>query len=74
MIIGPWLVVGGGLAVAVVVVPRFAGVWLFSLAVGIVLGVMLISFVAVPARMLGVKKAHKLPPAAAVDEPLSAVR
>ncbi|HEU0163574.1 MAG TPA: hypothetical protein VFQ54_00945, partial [Thermomicrobiales bacterium] len=46
----------------VVVVPRFAGVWLFSLTLGVILGVMLISFVAVPARIIGAKKAQRLPP------------
>jgi hypothetical protein len=56
------LVIGTALALAVVVVPRYVGVWLFSLTLGAVLAVMLISFVAVPARILGVKKQQKLPP------------
>ncbi len=53
--------VGGALAFATIAVPRFAGVWIFSLILSIVLGIMLISFVAVPARIIGVKRA-KLPP------------
>lgn len=55
------LAVGGALAFATVAVPRFAGVWVFSLILSAVLGIMLISFVAVPARIIGVKRA-KLPP------------
>ncbi len=61
MIVTSGLVVGSALAFAVVVVPRIAGVWLFSLILGLVLAVMLISFVAVPARIIGVKP-QKLPP------------
>jgi hypothetical protein len=49
------LAVGVALAFAAVVVPRFAGIWLFSLVLGVVLAVMVISFVAVPARIIGVK-------------------
>jgi hypothetical protein len=49
------LAVGAALAFAVVVVPRFAGIWLFSLVLGVVLAVMVISFVAIPARIIGVK-------------------
>jgi hypothetical protein len=56
------LVVGGALAFVVVVVPRSAGVWLFTVILSVVLGVMLISLVAVPARIIGVKKSQKLPP------------
>jgi hypothetical protein len=55
------LVVGGALAFATIAVPRFAGVWVFSLILSAVLVVMLISFVAVPARIIGVTRA-KLPP------------
>jgi hypothetical protein len=59
------LTVGGALAFATVVVPRFAGVWLFSLILSAVLAVMLISFVAVPARIIGVTR-QKLPPREAI--------
>ncbi len=61
MVLISGLVVGGALAFATVVVPRIAGPWVFSLVLGAMLGVMLISFVAVPARIIGVKK-QKLPP------------
>ena len=69
--------VGGALAFATVVIPRIAGRWVFSLALSVVLGVMLISFVAVPARIIGVKT-QKLPPKealgrVAVSATLSAV-
>ena len=43
-------------------VPRIAGPWVFNLVLSCVLGVMLISFVAVPARIIGVKTSKKLPP------------
>jgi hypothetical protein len=56
------VVVGGALAAAVITVPRFLGVWLFSFILAAVLGVMLVSFVAVPARIVGARKAEKLPP------------
>ena len=55
------LIVGSALAFATIVVPRIAGLWVFSLVLSVVLGVMLISFVAVPARIIGVKT-QKLPP------------
>ncbi len=61
MILTSGLVVGGALAFATIVVPRIAGVWVYSLVLSAVLGVMLISFVAVPARIIGVKS-QKLPP------------
>jgi hypothetical protein len=49
------LVVGLAMAFAVVVLPRIAGKWVFSLGMSAVIGVMLISFVAVPARIIGVR-------------------
>ena len=55
------LIVGSALAFAMIVVPRIAGPWVFSLVLSVVLGVMLISFVAVPARIIGVKT-QKLSP------------
>ena len=60
------LVVGSALAFATVVVPRIADAWVFNLVLSVVLGVMLISFVAVPARIIGVKK-QKLPPREALS-------
>jgi hypothetical protein len=56
------LVVGSALAFATLVVPRIAGPWVFNLVLSVVLGVMLISFVSVPARIIGVKTTKKLPP------------
>ena len=56
---------GAGLGViltfAAVVVPRIGPKWLYVLTLGAVYAVMLISFVTVPARILGAKK-EKLPP------------
>jgi hypothetical protein len=66
MVVLSGLVVGGALAFATIVVPRIAGPWVFSLVLSVVLGVMLISFVAVPARIIGVKK-QKLPPTEALS-------
>jgi hypothetical protein len=65
MVVTSGLLVGGALAFAVVVVPRFAGIWLFSLVLAVVLGVMMISFVAVPARIIGTKS-QKLSPKEAI--------
>jgi hypothetical protein len=53
------------LAGAALVVPRIGPRWLFVLALGAVLGVMLISLVAVPARIIGVRR-EKLPARQAV--------
>jgi hypothetical protein len=59
------ILVGAILAIGAIVVPRVDATWLYLIAVGGLYAVMLISFVAVPARILGVKK-HKLPPKQAV--------
>ena len=59
------LVVGSALAFAVAVVPRIDLVWLYVLTLGAVLGVMLVSFVAVPAHIIG-RKQQKLPPKQAI--------
>ena len=59
------LVVGGMLAGAAVVVPRTDHYWLFVVTLGGVLGVMFISFVAVPARIIG-RRPQKLPPREAI--------
>jgi hypothetical protein len=47
------------------VVPRIGSTWLDIAALGGVLSVMLISFVAIPARIIGTKR-QKLPPRQAV--------
>jgi hypothetical protein len=59
------VLVGGALAIAVAVVPRIDSSWLYVLTLGAVLGVMVISFVAVPARIIG-RKPQKLPPKQAI--------
>lgn len=76
-IIRAGLLVGSALAFAVVIVPRTGRLWLFSGVLSIVIGVMLISFVAIPARIIGVKP-PKLTPResvsrAAIGGTLSAV-
>jgi hypothetical protein len=57
--------IGVLLAGASIVVPRVGPRWLFVLTLGAVLGLMLISFVAVPARIVGARR-EKLPPRQAV--------
>jgi hypothetical protein len=57
--------VGLLLAFAVIVVPRIGSTWLYASALGGVWSVMLISFVAIPARIIGAKR-KKLPPRQAV--------
>ncbi|WP_157749454.1 hypothetical protein [Jatrophihabitans sp. GAS493] len=60
MYVSSGLVVGAALALTVVVLPRIAGIWTFGLVMAIVLAVMLVSFVAVPARIIGVRQ-QRLP-------------
>jgi hypothetical protein len=48
------LAVGLALGVSAVVVPRWGHPW-FALSLGIVIGVMMLTYVAVPARIVGVK-------------------
>ena len=48
--------IGLALAVATLVSPRWGKPW-FTLTLGIVVGVMMISYVAVPSRLIGVKPA-----------------
>lgn len=55
-IVGWGVLTGGGLALVSVIVPRIAGRWVFSVLMSVMLGVMLILFVAVPARILGVRR------------------
>ncbi len=57
--------VGCCLGLAALVVPRLQSIWLFVLALGAVYAIMLISFVAVPARIIGARK-QRLPPKQAI--------
>ena len=50
------LVVGAALGVSAIVVPRWGLFW-FALALGIVIGVLMLTYVTVPARVAGVKLA-----------------
>lgn len=59
------LAVGVALVLANLVIPRTGRVWLFSLALTIVIAVMTITFVALPARILGIQR-QKLPPREAI--------
>jgi hypothetical protein len=47
-------VVGAALAVATLIAPRWGHPW-FALTLGVVVGVMMLSYVAVPSRLIGVK-------------------
>jgi hypothetical protein len=49
-------IVGAALAIATLVAPRWKSPW-FTLLLGVVVGVMMISYVAVPSRLIGVKRA-----------------
>jgi len=59
------ILMGAILAIGAGVVPRLDATWLYLIAIGGLYALMLISFVAVPARILGVKKS-KLPPRQAI--------
>jgi hypothetical protein len=50
-------VVGAALAISTTVVTRWGRPW-FTLSLGIVLGVMMVCYVAVPSRLIGVKPTH----------------
>lgn len=54
VVLGVGLVVGAALGVSVVVVPRWGLHW-FTLSAGIVIGVMMLTYVTVPARIVGIK-------------------
>ena len=54
VVLGAGLVVGLALAVSAVVVPRWGLGW-FTLSAGIVIGVMMLTYVTVPARIVGLK-------------------
>ena len=54
VILGVGLVVGLALGFSAIVVPRWGQRW-FALSLGIVVGVMMLSYVTVPARIVGIK-------------------
>jgi uncharacterized membrane protein len=54
VVLGSGLVVGGALGVSAVVVPHWGTGW-FTLSLGIVIGAMMLTYVSVPARIVGVK-------------------
>src|SRR5215471_18034678 len=54
VILGVGIIIGLALGVSVVVVPRWGKPW-FTLSLGIVVGVMMLTYVTVPARLVGVK-------------------
>ena len=55
------LILGLLLTFAAIVVPRIGPAWLYVVTLGGVLGLMLINFVAVPARIIGLRR-QRLPP------------
>jgi hypothetical protein len=56
VVLGIGLVVGLALGVSAIVVPRWGHPW-FGLSLGIVIGVMMLTYVTVPARIVGIKPA-----------------
>src|SRR5262245_38687206 len=54
VVLGVGLVVGIALGVSAIVVPRWGRPW-FTLSLGIVVGVMMLTYVTIPARIVGVK-------------------
>jgi hypothetical protein len=56
VVLGVGLVVGLALGFSAIVVPRWGHPW-FGLALGVVVGVMMLTYVAVPARIVGVRQA-----------------
>jgi hypothetical protein len=54
LVVGVGLVVGVALGVSAIVVPRWGRQW-FVLSLGIVIGVMMLTYVTLPARMVGIK-------------------
>jgi hypothetical protein len=57
VIVGWGLVIGIGLGVSTTVFPRW-GRWWFAVSLSVVIGVMMIAYVSVPARLLGLKTAR----------------
>jgi hypothetical protein len=54
VVLGVGLAVGFALGVSAVVVPRWGRFW-FTLSLGIMIGVMMLTYVAVPARIVGIR-------------------
>ena len=54
VVLGVGLVIGVALGVSAIIVPRWGHPW-FGLSMGIVVGVMMFTYVTVPARLVGVK-------------------
>jgi uncharacterized membrane protein len=54
VVLGVGLVVGVALGVSTIVVPRWGKPW-FTLSLGIVIGVMMLTYVTVPARIVGIR-------------------
>jgi hypothetical protein len=54
VVLGVGLVVGAALGVSAVLVPRWGERW-FALSLGIVIGVMMLTYVTVPARIVGIR-------------------
>ena len=54
VVLGVGLVVGVALGLSAIVVPRWGRTW-FALSLGIVIGVMMLTYVTVPARIVGIK-------------------
>jgi uncharacterized membrane protein len=54
VVLGIGLVVGVALGVSAIVVPRWGRPW-FTLSLGIVIGVMMLTYVTVPARIVGIR-------------------
>lgn len=57
IVLGWGIAVGVALGLSTVVFPRWGSLW-FGLALSIVIGVMMLCYVAVPARLIGLKAAH----------------
>jgi hypothetical protein len=56
VILGVGLAVGAALGFSAIVVPRWGSPW-FGISLGIVVGVMMLTYVTVPARIVGIKPA-----------------
>jgi hypothetical protein len=54
VVLGVGLVVGLALGVSAIIVPRWGRMW-FTLSLGITIGVMMLTYVTVPARVVGIK-------------------
>jgi hypothetical protein len=54
VILAVGLIIGLALGISVIVVPRF-GLWWFAFSLSIVIGVMMLTYVAIPSRLIGMK-------------------